>query len=151
MKRERIHYENFSCIKGGCPPEYLTAGIGGGDEPDIDLSGFMNGESDYVTVATTESGKLVGLHVFNVESYSFVPQPDRLVLGSCATWVDKRYRGRGIAQEMWTVSLNAVRVRKVSVYCITSASEGLVRKVARSFPRLVWDIQVSERVRELVA
>ena len=85
----------------------------------------------HVVVATC-AGTLVGFFRFN--------QDDNLEITAAGTWVDSRFRKRGIALRMWRLALTRLKPKNVEVVTATTLGRALVNKVKLHHPKIKFII-----------
>jgi len=134
----RFHFETLHLEKTpGTVDELLfTAGIFSNDNGKHDIYWDNYSTANQVTVAWTESGRLAGVHVY----YEERTEGDGQLLRSQVTWVEERYRRRGLAQDMWQVSLADVQPDHVQVFCINPASRALIARLESQHPQISWSV-----------
>jgi len=86
--------------------------------------------SDEAVIAT-HNKKLIGFFRYRILSNG--------ELDAEGTWVEKKYRRKGIAKAMWKKAIRKHKAKYISVTTVSRMGHGLVRKIAKSFKKLECD------------
>lgn len=134
------HYENLDIenTRGTLDESLFRAGIvtNSAGELDIDWDHTWS-DADRVTVAFSEDGEVVGLMSYN-EVVPLGDDDDDKQIYCSMIWTHPDHRRKGIAKDLWRVTLAAEEPRIVGVDCVSPVSVQLHQDLEKEFPGVVW-------------
>lgn len=87
----------------------------------------------HASVAFTKDGELAGIH-----QYSYTP---RQGLYSEGSWVWANFRNRGIAKNLWGLSLDVTGTKRVGLMVVSDRGMTLVNSLSRTFKDILFEYE----------
>lgn len=82
----------------------------------------------HIALATTADGRLVGCHIVSKRWSPY--------WASCGTYVNRNFRGQGIAQQLWSLNLDVHKIKTIKVETVTNHGFTLVKSLQETFPKV---------------
>ena len=100
---------------------------------------------NYYGVISTDNNLLAGIWVFYIK-YGFGKRKG--ILKSEYTYVDRRYRKRGVAKKMWGIGLDKYKPVAVDVTAVSDKGYTLIESLSKKYNKIIW-IKDEEGLRKL--